>query len=214
MRRQEGRLHGQGEQLRRGDALRDGRRDRQEERRRRHRGRASTRRRRGRPRATASTTRGSRRTDRVPHRGPPRLRRGALPQARRRDPKKDRVVHEKTGDPKTFLERELSQGRALARRSRSSTAGRAPTSTSWTCGRRSPTWRPLVAGAGRALRRGRRRRPLLRLDQRGRAQVPRLPRRPAAPGARPAGRRSSRSAQDATLEGVGVVGHRARRSGT
>ena len=144
VRRQEGRLHREGEQLRRGDALRDGRRHRQEERRRRDRGREVR---------VAFVDAVERRV--LLHLAP--ASRGAVSTADRpgyaevrlhklgSDPSKDRIVHEKTGDPKTFVSAGVGKdGRWLI-----ATIEHGWTSTDvYFQDLRSPKpeWRPLVVG--------------------------------------------------------------------
>ena len=84
-------------------------------------------------------------------------------------PGKDRIVHEKTGDPKTFVSAGVGKdGRWLI-----ATIEHGWTSTDvYFQDLRSPKpeWRPLVAGVDARYDVERRRRPLLRLDQRGRAR--------------------------------------------
>ena len=182
VRRQEGRLHREGEQLGRGDALRDGRRHRQEERRRCHRGREVRLAVVDPPSDAFYYTWLPAASGSVP-RPTARLRRGAPAHPRDRSGK-DKIVHEKTGDPKTFVSAGIGKdGRWLI-----ATIEHGWTSTDvYFQDLRSPKpeWQAARRRGRRPLRRDRRRRPLLRVDQRGRLAVPRLPRGPRAPRARP-----------------------------
>ena len=140
-----------------------------------------------------------------------RLRRDPLPQARRRTRRRTELVHEKTGDPTTFI------GARASRRTATGSSltiehgwTRATTSTSWTshasqrsldAARRGARTRSLSVEAFNG--------PLLRhAPNEGAPRYARLRRGPRAPRAERAGRRSSRSGPTRRSTARSVVGGR------